>query len=71
MGTTIGVTTAEGIIILMKKRKKNNGKLKWRTIQVRVAVCPKCGANMNEDNGVYKCTRCTYKHREDYHVNGC
>jgi tRNA(Ile2) C34 agmatinyltransferase TiaS len=71
MGTTIGVTTAEGILILMKKRKKNNGKLKWRTIQVKVAVCPKCGSNMNEGNGVYKCTHCAYKHREDYHVNGC
>jgi len=44
------------------KKKKHKNKLKWRTIQIKVPVCPECNANMKDKDGVYKCTKCAYKH---------
>lgn len=52
-----------------KKIDKPKVELKWRTIKVKVPVCPECGSNMEKKSDIntlatwiYRCTKCNYKH---------
>lgn len=49
--------------IVNNKKKKNT--LKWRTITIKVPVCPKCGSNMSQALGYYRCTKCNHKQKQN------